>query len=393
MKRRSMRWFSAVLALLFLSGCAGTAPQTGDETVPMEITQLTEVDPIPVRELPLYEDIPLEENEIITILDIGESGILLTVSLDDLEQGWYRTSRLLLYEPEQRLVTELESFADGEEIMIASGCLVDDGYVYAMLHCELRLIEQNGVTDAVGEGVIRRRGDAAWEIPFSSDCPNDLEGLPMLLALPDGDVVFALCGGQPDDPAGGGNYRVTVVSLEGEKRVVFAPEDVEPAAYSTMLIPDGGGYLFRVRTEDGHCFYRGDGDGAERVTAVDCRAIYPWWVTMDGQLLFTAGYQDDEGMNYEKNVLLTEEGALIQLEGLRLTRFTVGGSGRIAAVDTGWQPYLLAAGEGTLEAVRIDLPAVPTDFYRGDDGRLYVHQDTPRMGPVGLYEILEQGGD
>lgn len=390
MKRWGLRSFAVLLAAMLLSGCAGTPSQTEDDPIPQEIALLTDTDPIPVRELPLYEDVPLEEDEIITILDIGERGILLTVSLDDLEQGWYRTGSLLLYDPEQRLVTELESFAD-EEIMIASGCFVDGDYAYALLECDLRPVEE-GTADMVGEGVIRRRGEHPWEIHFCSDCPNDLEGLPMLLALSDGSVAFALCGGQPDDPEeGGGNYRVAVVSPQGEKRVVFAPEDAEPASYHTMLVPCEDGYLFRVSTQEGHCFYKGSGDGAALLSKVECRAIYPWWVPVEGGVLFTAGYRDEEGKNYEKNALLTEDKTVVPLEGLRLTRFALGGSGRIAATDLHWQPYLLYADDGGLEAVRIDLPAHPTDLYCGDDGRLYAYQDSPRAGPVGLYEILEQG--
>lgn len=89
MKRKLVAIWLVVCMTFTLCACTSTdKPQTdsesGEVVIPkteettetadqLQIVELTDVDPIAVQEIPIYEDITLKNNEVIDILDISES--------------------------------------------------------------------------------------------------------------------------------------------------------------------------------------------------------------------------------------------------------------------------------------------------------------------------------
>ena len=393
MKRKLVAIWLVVCMTFTLCACTSTdKPQTdsesGEVVIPkteettetadqLQIVELTDVDPIAVQEIPIYEDITLKNNEVIDILDISESAVFLAVNTEsELEQGVLRTNALIIYEQDSRAATVVE-ILENSDLYVTAGRMVEKDYVYTAIASP---------SLPGGKGVVRRVGSSPWEFPFDADS-IDGETLPEPFAMPSGDVVFILCGEQADDDRA---FRVVSVSPNGTATVIFTPEDRAATGY-TMMIPYQSGYMFRYATGNGYQFCVGDENSVSLFAAVsDCRAVYPWWICSDDMLLLALGFGDNvNGITSTHNAVVTKDGMISQLGDLQYTRFTLGNSGRIAAVNLDWEQYLLTFENSALSAVRIDLPATATEFFRSNEGRLYAHLSNPRLGRVGLFEILE----
>ena len=393
MKRKLVAIWLVVCMTFTLCACTSTdKPQTdsesGEVVIPkteettetadqLQIVELTDVDPIAVQEIPIYEDITLKNNEVIDILDISESAVFLAVNTEsELEQGVPRTNALIIYEQDSRAATVVE-ILENSDLYVTAGRMVEKDYVYTAIASP---------SLPGGKGVVRRVGSSPWEFPFDADS-IDGETLPEPFAMPSGDVVFILCGEQPDD---NNAFRVVSVSPDGTATVIFTPENRAATGY-TMMIPYQSGYMFRYASGSGYQFCVGDENSVSPFAAVsDCRAVYPWWICSDDTLLLALGFGDNvNGITSTRNAMVTKDGMISQLGDLQYTRFTLGNSGRIAAVNLDWEQYLLTFKNSALSAVRIDLPATATEFFRSNEGRLYAHLSNPRLGRVGLFEILE----
>lgn len=353
-------------------------PDSVETPAQLQMPELTDVDPVAVLEIPIYEDIPLADDETIDVLDIGTDTVFLAVNTEsELEQGLPRTKALVIYEMDSQTATTVEHF-DDIDLYVTAGRMVENDYIYTAI-LSTRLIDV--------KGVVRRAGDSPWEVPFDAECA-DGECLPEPFVMPSGDVVFVLCGEQADD---GSTFRVVSVSPDGTARVIFTPEDHTARGFNTMMIPYQSGYMFRYATASGWQFCVGDEKNVSPFSAViDCRAVYPWWACKDDVLLLAIGFGDDtNGITSMHNAVVTREGAITHLGNLRFMRFTMGSSGKIAAVTLDWEQYLLTFENNKLSAVRIDLPATATEFFRSSGGRLYAHLSNPRLGRIGLFEINE----
>ena len=394
MKKRLLLFCLALCMALPLCACtSANVSQQDDDTeqenvvegsdsaetpAQLQMSELTDADPVAVLEIPIYEDIPLADDEALDVLDIGANTVLLAVNVEsELEQGLPRTKALMIYEMDSRTATTVERFTD-IDLYVTSGRLVENDYVYtAILSANLVDVK----------GAVRRAGDSPWEFPFDAECA-DGEYLPEAFVMPSGDVVFVLCGEQDDDQNA---FRVVSISSDGTARVIFTPEDRTARGFNTMMIPYQSGYMFRYATKTGWQFCVGDEEGVSPFSdVIDCRAVYPWWACKDDVLLLAIGFGDDvNGITSMHNAVVTREGAITHLGDLRFMRFTMGSSGKIAAVTSHWEQYLLAFENNKLSAVRIDLPATATEFFRSGDGCLYAHLNSSRLGRVGLFKILE----
>ena len=186
------------------------------------------------------------------------------------------------------------------------------------------------------------------------------------------------------------HMKVVIVAPDGSSRVLFTPETDSFMAYS-LLIPHKGGFMFRLKTDNGFEFYFGTQDSVEHLITINsCRTIFPWYILDDeGRFLFLFGYgNDEEGITSLESVLMTDQGMVLSTDKTPYLRLTADDKGNIAAVDSFWNQYVLQIQNASINATRIDLPAESTEFYYDGIGTLYVHLDSPTSKDKGLYKIL-----
>jgi hypothetical protein len=387
-----MKKLSLALALvMLLAGCTQNPDQlqgslSGDDSVTegdqaaAEIGQNTK-QRIAVEEIPLYEQLSLEDGQTIKILDIDEHRILLAVNIRNATS----TECIQIYDmrTEEIILTEYLS-----DVYVFYGKFVEDDYVYSAVEAEKNLeVEADHIERE--SGYVRRVGTHPWEYALTKPLADE-DVMPMPIVLEDGNVVFIDCGGvYYGEKTFMSEMSLVVVSPDGTAKTLFTPDVDQFMAYSRM-IAYGDGYVFRLRTSSGFEFYEGDKDHVERIMVFDnCRAIYPYWTSAGDKFLFSMGYGNDEvGITDIKTIVTTADGTIVTIDDVAYFRLTSDGNGTVAAIDSGWTQVILTVENGTIAATRIDLPAGITGFYPDGNGTLYAHLQSSDTGKVGLYKIV-----
>ena len=393
-----MREFSVTLAIfllmLFIAGCEANSSETSSVKAPN-----TEIPP-PVQDdiddfgavqpVALYDYITLGEDESINILDIEDNHILFAINdmtplLDD-ELTTSQTTSIVVYDIANRQIITSEDL-EAEAVYVYHGQLIGMDFVYSAADADQNFTGKNGY--------VRRCGEFSWEYPLA-DVVGDGEMVPMPYVFPSGSVAFIDVSGlfyeSSDDTKVpetlSKRMQILLITPDGSENIIFSPEADRFMAY-TQLLPYGDRCMFRLETDNGFEIYSLDENGADLLFTIgECRAIYPWWVEVDGAFLLLVGYGDDEaGITSISNVLTTENETKVL--GDEYARLTADQNGNILAVDMSWNRFVLRIEGEELEATQIDLPELPGEFYYDKScDKMYVHLSNAQVGDVGLYEII-----
>lgn len=394
------RWFATMLIVLLLAGCGSNqdaesskAPQISNPSQSSEVSPSAEAkDLISVQEVPLYERITTAEDEEIVILDISGSRMLLAVNRKQMDS----TRRIAVYD---MLSTEITSQIVVEDRSVLYGKLIGDDFVYAGLNAIAGLDRPEDAEEwfAYENSFVSRVGTHSWDCTLSNTI-FDGEIAPMPYVLPSGDVVVIDCGevyyktvnNEPRPRTLIEHMQVISIDPDGIQKTIFSSDSLSPSESQllmacSILTPYDDGYIFRLKIDKKFKFYAGDENGVKEIMTVDgCRAIYPWWITERGNFLLTMGYGDDEnGITSIKTALTTKDYTILDESETGYFRLTSDQNGHIAAIDQFWNSFILQISDGTISAVKIDLPAKPIEFYCNGNGVLYAFLDD-----IGLFEIL-----